>query len=990
MTSKRVCFIVLVFICITTTKGAISPWTEDKTLSPRLRVKRAIDFAFQEQSNLEAIIKEDLTRPFVRGNTFTTALSLYPNLEMVVVTSTLPYKTKYADDKNAPTLVLTFKDKSGVNTTKEYKYTTLSAQPGKRLIEIDWTTAFFPLTSYTKTLSFLKEPDVDTTKAFVAFISYPVSNVALSNPTFGKKLFSIQMKGGENKDSYDYPVVGNIFIDHDFEVCRAFFNTGFSQDYKEAMKDWDKVLESTLWSEGRHVSLFMTLSIQGFFCFPMVDYIFFGETSKISTQWKYCNKYLEDTDNFNSDPCCNRLAPGKCNTYKERMSTNIGKDNVCMFDFLNYKDLNLTNRQKVELNIRSFEMEEVTQYFHDTHFSSLPSILWNFEDMNQKKRSRCRNIFNDQSVYIAKFSECPIDIHLIDGFPADSSGCYTPTDNQAEMFINMCVPNIGENDRIARYNTTTLQVLASLSFGEDKVVESVFDPAHPNYCYAYDGRHFNSKDDNPNCEGYVCDVKVDRWVFKTKEEALSKCPQLATKCAIQNQGCGIGDNVKRPANVSDIGDSFKRFVSVLDITPEECTAIKGIDLTQMNSNTDDDYECLSQVVGCAEILSPEFVHCDEASMLTNVFMFNERTLPRAETFRLKRATADTPVKSSVKTLTPNYEDSIKVFYVKYIAAELTQRAPVFFEFFNREISTFITDCFFVGKDKFQSYIGVDFPLTVMTLNRDKSELFSKIELIPSPSQDDLKMTQFDRCYACGSTAIFGTIDGSVKIKGSQYPLLNYWNDKIDEAKDNLGFRMTIKYNDSIGGRDESFTIGYIVGDAVKFTEITTTNHSTIYMGISEISTVDFTEASTYPINDFLRIRNMTENGQSKFWIEPLYLECVQTSSDENKFVFDFVNSYVLCKVPESVYLTFTKDDGILPIYRLPKNKIKKDYPKESDQSKILAIVLPTVFGCLFVLVVFSIIIFAVVRYRIIKGRRLLKEYNEEDLTSLGGPLLQFE
>ncbi|ELP92653.1 hypothetical protein EIN_369750 [Entamoeba invadens IP1] len=857
--------LTIFFALIIVSKSAISPWVEDTSLSTHLRVKRAVEFAFKEQTNLDLMINEDTTRPFVRGNTFTTSLSLFPNLEIIQV-----HNTEFTTWQ----------------TTKI----------------IDWTTAFFPLTNYTKTLSFLEEPDVDTTKAFVAFMSYPVSNTIISKPTFGRTLTSIQIKGGENKDSNVYSIVGNVFIDYDLDICKRMFNTGFTQEYTETMKDWEEVLSTTMWSEGIDVSTFMTFSIEGYFCFPMVDYIFFDETSKVSTKWKYCNKYLEDTDNFNSDPCCNRSAPGKCNTFRDRKSTYMGKEPVCMFDFLNNVDMNLTDKQKIELNVRSFAMTEVTQYFHDYHFWSLPTVLWNFINSNQHKR----------------------------------------------------------------YNLEELEMSVAVALGEPKSVEFEFDPAHPNYCYAYDGRHFNSKDDNPNCEGYVCDVKTDRWVFKSKEEALSKCPQLATKCAIQNQGCGIGDNVKRPANVSDIGDSFKRFVSVLDITPEECTAIKGIDLTQMNSNTDDDYECLSQVVGCAEILSPEFVHCDEASMLTNVFMFNERTLPRAETFRLKRATADTPVKSSVKTLTPNYEDSIKVFYVKYIAAELTQRAPVFFEFFNREISTFITDCVFVGKDKYVDYSGVDFPLTVMTLNRDKSTKYEEFELEAAGSLDDLKMIQYDRFYACGSTAIFGTIDGRAKVMGSQYPLLNYFNEKIDEAKDNLGFRMPVKYNDSIGGRDESFTIGYIVGDAVKFTEIVAENHSAIYMGISEYSTVDFTEASTYPINDFLRIRETEENGQTKLWIEPLYLECVHTSSDDNKFVFDFVNSYVLCKVPESVYLTFTKDDGILPIYRLPKNKIKKDYPKDSNTKTVVVIVVPSVIGALILITLLIVIIVGTIKYRIAK------------------------
>ncbi|ELP95281.1 hypothetical protein EIN_430870 [Entamoeba invadens IP1] len=969
----------------------IDPWIDNTKLSSHLRVKRAINFAREQEQNLRDMVTEDITRPFVRGNSFTTSLSMFPNLEMLVVTSTLAYKTKYENNTNAPKLILTLKDSDGITTTKELTYTTLSQETGQRLKEIDWKTSFFPLTNFTKTLSFLVEPKSDTTNAFVAFLSYPVSSTAMSKPTFGKTLTAFHITGGENKDSNTYSIVGNVFIDFELKLCTSFFDNGFNQNYEETMEEWSEVLSTTMWTEGIDVSMLITFSLQGYFCFPLIDYVFFSETSKVSTEWKYCDKYIEDSDKFKSDPCCNREAEGKCNTFRDRKSTYMGIEPVCMFDFLKNKDVNLTNKRKIELNERSYAMGDFTQYLHDFHFWSLPTILWNHVNQNQVKRFVCRNIFNDPTEYINNSGGCPIDMHKVSGFEADSTGCYTPTDNQIDLFIDLCVSKINiDNGELDRFEVSELQEGVVPMFQAPTKKEYPYDSAHPNNCYSYDGRIFNSKEDNTNCEGYVCDINNDRWVFKTKEEAIAKCPQLTTSCAIQSQGCGIGDNVNLPNNSIEIGDSFKRFVKVIDLTSEECANIKGIDLNLINSSIDDEYECLSQVVGCADYLSPEFKHCDEASMLTNVFEFHERVLPKAEMYRLKRATASTNATFEERNLVSNYEDINKVFYMQYFLGELKQRAPVLFKYFNREISAFITDCIFIEDEKFSDYTGAQFPLTVQTLNRDKSEQYEKVQIEPADEKEDLKMTEYDRCYACGSTVIFGSIDGNVQVNGYQFPLLNYWSEATDVAKENLGFLMPVKYNDSIGGRDENFTIGYIVGDAVKFNKIVAENHTTIYIGISEFSTVDFTEASTYPINDFLRIRNTTENGQIKLWIEPLYLECVHTSSDENKLVFDFSNPYILCKVPESVYETLTPDDGILPIYRLPKNKIRKEYPEDSNTQQIIIIVVPVVVGVIaFVALILGTIVF-IVRHRRRKGREMLKEYNELELSSLGGPLIQYD
>ena len=115
-----------------------------------------------------------------------------------------------------------------------------------------------------------------------------------------------------------------------------------------------------------------------------------------------------------------------------------------------------------------------------------------------------------------------------------------------------------------------------------------------------------------------------------------------------------------------------------------------------------------------------------------------------------------------------------------------------------------------------------------------------------------------------------------------------------------------------------------------------------------------------------------------------------THSDENMLVFDFENSYTLCKVPNDVLQTFTPYDTLFPIYRLPKHQIKKEYPPESNTSLIIAITVPTVVGVLLIALVVIIVAIFIYKYRKMKGRQMLKEFDEMELPSLGGPLIQYD
>ncbi|ELP95283.1 hypothetical protein EIN_431190, partial [Entamoeba invadens IP1] len=496
-----------------------------------------------------------------------------------------------------------------------------------------------------------------------------------------------------------------------------------------------------------------------------------------------------------------------------------------------------------------------------------------------------------------------------------------------------------------------------------------------------------------NCERFVCNVIGQRKVYKTEAEAKAACPQLVSKCAIQQQGCGLGDNVDLSSEngLKSVGDSYRRHVEVYDKNASWCALKKGINLNTINVFKDDEYECLSQVVGCADYLSPEFGDCDEASLLSNVFMFNERVLPTSQVYRLKRATASTNAIFNEYTLKPGYKQYTDSYATRIVLDSFKDKVSVFFKYFNREISAFVSDCIMEGAADHTSLISGTFPLTIKTLSRDKSIDYEFITLAQNTHvADDLVVFEFDRCYACGSSVVVGITEKAIKLNGAQSPLGNWWDDKTNVVKDNLGFEIPVFFNDSIGGLDENFVIGYMVGDGLEILSLENPDNVDVYIGISEFSTVDFTQTDKFSMNDLLIIRNTTVNGKLSYWAEPLYLTCVLTSTDENKLVFDFKNTYSLCKIPPEVLKTITPTDTLFPIYRLPKNQIVKNYPEEGKASKIVTIVVPSVVGLIVICVLFIGTIVFIVRYRKMKGREMLKEYSEFELSSLGGPLIQYD
>ncbi|BFU18856.1 hypothetical protein EHI8A_044410 [Entamoeba histolytica HM-1:IMSS-B] len=992
--------IVLSFIFIICCIG-LEDWVEPTGLSGKEKIRKATEWAVKKVNLIKEEQEKHPEQVYIRGGIFSTSLSLYPKLKMLVITSNKAYPIKYSDKSQAPKLKLNYIDKDGQEKTKEFTYHVNTEKSGERLKDVGWENYFFPLPDYVASYSFLIEPTQETTNSFVAFLSYPISGYAMKMPLFGSTFKSVQIESTSSiGNSNVYIFTNNHYVDFDISQCQSFIDSGLEQTYETSMERWESILESTNWGFGQEMSLLETFTFNGFFCFPFVDYSFLSDTTKVSGNWRYCPKYKEE-EGFDADPCCNPKAAGKCNTFQERPSIYIGKESVCEWNYTTFTDIKLTNREKIQLQVRSYGMQEVTQIVHNFHFETLPSIFWSLLNSGNNKRLLCRSLIYNPEPYYSKHNTCPINIQTYDGFkPLTGDHCYTPTLNQMDLFTDVCENYYDESTQtMAEIPDSYIKTIVSYMDVKKSTVLH-YDSAHPTYCYSYDGKVFESESDNNDCSGYVCDVYGKGKVFKTLEAAKKECPQLASKCCINNQGCALYKGSSVDAKYKIVGDSYNRFIDVWNMTPEQCTANVGGYLGNVDATKDASaLECLEQVVGCTDYVYAKFDSCDEASLLSNFFSYHERDLPTSKTYRLRRVTAEEDKDSAGVTVEyrgvrDEYDTIYSNSYLKSVLPTIKKETQVFFKYFNREISSFVTNCLFAGSESYQLAITGVYPLTIKTLNRDKSTDYQTLTLNPMGSKEDLTIYEFDRCYACGSTVIIGVSDGSLDIKAVQSPLANWWDNTKDRAKDNLGFEMPIFYNDSIGGRDTNFIIGYIVGDGLMFQSLKHNSKEDVYIGISEFSSVDFTNTSYFKINDFLRVRNLTQvhfDGKTdNYFMEPLYLNCLLTHSDENNLVFDFTNTYTFCKFSAEQLASLGPDDAIFPIYRLPKDQIKKEYPTEKETSKIIAIVVPSVLGVLIIIIAIIAIVVGIIKYRTYKGRQMLKEYDENELSSLGGPLIQYD
>ncbi|KAL7721214.1 Uncharacterized protein QTN25_001646 [Entamoeba marina] len=961
-------------------------YEEEDDLTPFEKVKNAQLWAYNISLSNEEWINENPDRPFIIGGIFESTYSLYNNLQMLVITSNLPYDTYYINEDHAPKLKITIEN--GTETQElYYKYHRNSAD--EPLSDYSWEEYFYPLPDYLKSYSFINGNNETRTNYFVMFISYPLGDRSLSKPLFGTTIKTIQLIG-PYVDSNEWEITGNVFADLSFDECSTFVGDSCQIDYTEAFNQWDNILDVTGWTFGKDLSLLITFSFDGFFCTPFTDFLFFNYTSSISSKWEYCDYFIED-ELWETDPCCNKALSSSCNTFRERKTVHIDENTACSWDFTEMEEKNITNEEKYVIASRAHGMQDLTQIIHDFHFTTLPTIFWHDMQERSQKKLQCEYILNDPDSYYEQFGKCPFEFNGIEGFEIqEGHNCRILTADESKPFLDICSVYLGDDGELQTFSDAEIQAFMSLI--QTKTASISVEDSTQNICYSYDGVAFIAEDGNENCVGYVCDSQNDKRVFMNLEDALSYCPELATNCSIQSSGCAVDSDTDVDSYNTSTLESFHAYISVYDLEENQCDQVYGQYLDGINTETTDSYECLSQVTGCLDYDSVLFSSCDEAMIYGSFFHWNKRNLPLAEKYGLAKRNDSDEV--SYNAPVNGYETVVSTYLDAQLIEEVKNNAQVFFAFLNDEVGPFVRECLLVGKYEYNLFENDTQTLTIQTKNRIRSSTYETVTMSAGNEEGtDFTYYLFDSGYLTGSHVFMGIVEKQFTVNHVNSVMVSgAWDTRYCEAYDNLDVRLPLFFYDDIAGVDYDFIVAYIVGDGIQFEDIDNSDNVDLYVGISEYSTLNFDESDVFEYPDFVKMnKNTSKTGDYVNYtaFEFMYLDCLITSSDDNALAFDLDNSYVMCRIPADIVNTLTDEYIIYPIYRLPKSDIHKTYPDEAKTTQIALI--SSTSGAALVLIICSIVlaVYLFYKYRKIRGRNILRLYDDDDLSSLGGPLVQY-
>ena len=369
----------------------------------------------------------------------------------------------------------------------------------------------------------------------------------------------------------------------------------------------------------------------------------------------------------------------------------------------------------------------------------------------------------------------------------------------------------------------------------------------------------------------------------------------------------------------------------------------------------DEFECLSQFSGCIVSKSIEYGHCGEASLYTNSFMWETRTLPTAERYRLHKynGTAKVSYFDNIDYVT-EYKDDQTITEMNSVK----QYFKPALDHFNNKIAAFISDCLLAGNTEVDTYVTDEQPLTVKTVDQDPSLKYMDFNLSALDTDDhDVTIVEFDQCYVCGSIVLLGIEKNFIHLQQVyQIPIRSIWDNETCVMRSNLGFEVPVFYNDSEGIHREQ-TIAYIIGDGVRLTKVDNPMHSDLLIAVSEFKSLDFLKGDDYPYGDFVLYHNKSTetNPNAGFDVKIFFLDCLLTHDDENSLTFNFKNNYVMCRVPYDILKNLDDRDTLFPVYRAPKEKF---YHKKEDDSKTKQLAwIITVSGVVFIIIVIAVNIF---------------------------------
>ena len=497
-------FLVLLLVTEVMSSSSLK-WEEPKEETDYNRLKAAVEFYHECEEENGYYKSQHPYEPFIKGAVLSPYISLYPKMKVLLITSDRYYPTEYDNDQ--PELLVTFKkvnDKvmgvESINKTYKYNINTKKTPMKTHL----WNEYFYPLPNIEQSYSFINGDTTNQTQHFVVMLSYPIDENSLQEVIDGYEPSHVQIIShcNEYNTSNYYELTGNVLEDYDYESCMNVYQEGLSTDYKRAMENWHDIMESTGWSESSDISLLITFSIDHFFCIGSFNYIFFGDRTKITKNWKYCQHYYGDIK-WSKDPCCNKSLSTKCSSYNERPSLLLSREMACNYDMKNERNKNLSDVLLIELYNEAHSLEDLTQRIHDLHYFIVPTLIYSYHNNKDDGYDHCNYILQNPEEFYSKNNYCPMTLEKYSNYSQQidkGKHCYVPTEDESFIYSKIC--SLFYNDGMIDFNLTDefgtyIEHLANMI--TVNVTDDLSDvPDYPFYCVSYNGMIFGS--DNEECK----------------------------------------------------------------------------------------------------------------------------------------------------------------------------------------------------------------------------------------------------------------------------------------------------------------------------------------------------------------------------------------------------------------------------------------------------------------------------------------------------------
>ena len=191
-------------------------------------------------------------------------------------------------------------------------------------------------------------------------------------------------------------------------------------------------------------------------------------------------------------------------------------------------------------------------------------------------------------------------------------GCVSLQPEMLERYSRFCSIYTTKN-KLEDFNETDLETINTYFRDYSYIENTTIEVKDSSKCYGIHGKVFDKLPDG-SCKGYICDDKL----VKTRDECK------ISQCNIDTEGCIVPRNIDAKSILGEtpkeLTTSYQSVFKIYDIEKEDCDKLNGI-MGNEFKKTDDEFECLSQFVGCRGMTDIRINNCPNQGLIENIYLF---------------------------------------------------------------------------------------------------------------------------------------------------------------------------------------------------------------------------------------------------------------------------------------------------------------------------------------------------------------------------------